>query len=162
MALQPLSLVPAAYRPRGTNQRLLPGDTAGLPRSRLPPLFASLLAGSRRRGANTNTRLEHLLSFPRPVGAVGLPTRTAVSVDTTDIPPGALPCLRRQCGRDISPVRPSWSPNGQITKRTTVELGTEGVPPAERLPGPLAKHEEEASGENEEGPFQSVYEAAPN
>lgn len=42
------------------------------------------------------------------------------------------------------------------------ELGTEGVLPAERLPGPLAKHEEEASGENEEGPFQSVYEAAPN
>lgn len=66
MALQPLSLVPAAYRPLGTNQRLCSGDTAGLPRSRLPPLFSPLWLGLVVEEGRANHHFDQLLSSPGP------------------------------------------------------------------------------------------------
>lgn len=160
MALQPLSLVHAAYRPPGTNQRLCPGDTAGLPRSRLPPLFnAHMLFGwVCPTGANTS-----LISscLPQAVGVVGLPTRTAVSVDPIDIPASVL---RRQSGRDISPTRPGWSLSGQIIRvsRQRVgkwDLGDVRSHALDALPGSRQAQGGGKRGENWEGPIRSLYEA---
>lgn len=148
MALQPLSLVPAAYRPLGTNQRLCSGDTAGLPRSGLPPLFlAPLWLGLSRssKGGRTTTLISFCLS-PGPRAQWVSPRGR--QYQWTQLIFLQVPCVVSPDA--ISPTGPSWSPNGQIISKATWKLGPWDplVPsPARRLPGPsLAKREKEASG----------------
>ena len=145
MALQPLSLVHAAYRSQGTNQRLCPGGTAGLPRSRLHPLFHAHMRSGWDCSTGANASLISSC-LPQPVGAVGLPTRTAVSVDPTGIPPCALRRhVRTRYLANTTELVAEWADHqGRPHAPGSGILGASALM-FRCCPAP-AKHEEEASG----------------
>lgn len=163
MALQPLSLVHAAYRPLGTNQRLCPGDTAGLPRSRLPPLFnAHMLFGwVCPTGANTSLISSCPGVFPRPWA-------WWVSPRVRQYQWTQLIFLRVSCvvSQDAisRPTRPGWSLSGQIIRVSRNALGigiweTSVLMLLDALPGSRQAQGGGKRGENWEGPIRSLYEA---
>lgn len=157
MALQPLSLVPAAYRPRATNQRLCPwchgGSSSGWAASTfsLPSGWVS----SRRRGADQPNFDQLFLSCPRPVGAVGLsPRRRQYQWSPADIPLQWVPCVLASSVRNATSLQHDrvWSLKGPITSKSHMvviwSVGASALVPAclEAARALSPSNEKEASG----------------